>query len=262
MFWEVAMAKILSFFNQKGGVGKTTTVLNLGAALALKGKKVLVVDADPQGNLTSGLLSDEPEFTFYEVIIGEKDIKDDIVETNTKNLSILPGSNDSYGLEIELAVKGDWFFILRNKIQELNSDYDFIFIDCPPSLGILSLMSLNASDGVILPIQTEYYALEGVKQLMSTISLVRENYNSGLKLEGVLLTMCDFRNNLAVEVRREVEEAFGEHVFKTMIPRNVKLAEAPSFSKSIFEYDKSAIGATMYKKLAKEFIERFNHNEK
>lgn len=252
------MAKILSFFNQKGGVGKTTTVLNLGAGVALKGKKVLVVDADPQANLTSGLLDETPKFTFYDVVTGNSEIKDAIVGTKTKNLSILAGSNDSYGLEIELAVSGDWHFILRNKIQTLNDDYDFIFIDCPPSLGILSLMSLNASDGVILPIQTEYYALEGVKQLMNTISLVRENYNSGLKLEGVLLTMCDLRNNLAVEVKDEVESAFGEHVFNACIPRNVKLAEAPSFSKTIFEYDKNAIGAKMYKKLANEFIERFS----
>lgn len=252
------MAKILSFFNQKGGVGKTTTVLNLGAALALKGKKILVVDADPQGNLTSGLMEEAPELSFYDVIIGKADIKSAIYATSTKNLSILGGSNDSYGLEIELAVSGEWHFLLRNKIQTLNDAYDFIFIDCPPSLGILSLMSLNASDGVILPIQTEYYALEGVKQLMNTIALVRENYNSGLKLEGVLLTMCDLRNNLSVEVKDEVEGAFGEHVFDTLIPRNVKLAEAPSFSKTIFEYDKNAIGAKTYKKLAKEFIERFS----
>lgn len=252
------MAKILSFFNQKGGVGKTTTVLNLGAALALNGKKILVVDADPQGNLTSGLMEEAPELSFYDVIIGQSEIESAIYATSTKNLSILAGSNDSYGLEIELAVNGDWHFLLRNKIQPLNDKYDFIFIDCPPSLGILSLMSLNASDGVILPIQTEYYALEGVKQLMNTIALVRENYNSGLKLEGVLLTMCDLRNNLAVEVKNEVEGAFGEHVFDTLIPRNVKLAEAPSFSKTIFEYDKNAIGAKTYKKLAKEFIERFS----
>lgn len=255
------MAKILSFFNQKGGVGKTTTVLNLGAALAIKGKKVLVVDADPQANLTTGLLENIPDRNFYTLIVGESKTDDAIYKTSTENLNILPGSHDTYGLEIELAVAGDWQYILRNDIQEQNSDYDFIFIDCPPSLGILSLMSLNASDGVILPIQAEYFALEGVRQLMNTIALVKKNYNSGLELEGVLLTMCDLRNNLAVEVKAEVENSFGNYVFNTMIPRNVKLAEAPGFSKTIYEYDKTAVGAIMYKRLADEFIRRFLHEK-
>lgn len=253
------MANILSFFNQKGGVGKTTTVLNLGAALVDKGRKVLMVDVDPQGNLTSGITDDDIEIkdNIYDLIMKDADIKSSISDTTHKGLKLIAGSSDSAGMEIELAVQGNWHYLLRNKLQELNNDFDYIFIDCPPSLGILSLMNLNASDGVISTIQSEYYALEGVAQLVKTIGLVKENYNSGLELKGVLLTMHDARNNLSQDVESEVRGFFKDIVFKTIIPRNVRLAEAPSHGLSIFDYDKKSAGAVSFKQLAKEFDKRF-----
>lgn len=253
------MANILSFFNQKGGVGKTTTALNLAAALVDRGKRVLVVDADPQGNLTSGITDENSKIngTMYEIIMKDVDVREAISDTTHKKLKLIAGDSDSAGMEIELAINGNWHYLLRNKLQEINSDFDYIFIDCPPSLGILSLMSLNASDGVISTIQSEYYALEGVTQLMKTVGLVKENYNSGLELKGVLLTMHDVRNNLAQDVEAEVRGFFKELVFKTSIPRNVRLAEAPSHGLSIFDYDKKSAGAESFKKLAKEFEKRF-----
>lgn len=253
------MANILSFFNQKGGVGKTTTALNLAAALVDRGRKVLVVDVDPQGNLTSGITDDSSEIcgTVYDIIMKDADVKKTISKTTHKNLKLIAGDSDSAGMEIELALNGNWHYLLRNKLQELNADFDYIFIDCPPSLGILSLMSLNASDGVISTIQSEYYALEGVTQLIKTIGLVKDNYNSGLELKGVLLTMHDARNNLAQDVESEVRSFFKDLVFKTSIPRNVRLAEAPSHGLSIFDYDKKSAGAESFKKLAKEFDKRF-----
>ncbi|MCI5675487.1 MAG: ParA family protein [Ezakiella sp.] len=253
------MTNILSFFNQKGGVGKTTSVLNLASALVDKGKRVLVVDADPQGNLTSGITDDNisGHASLYDILLRDVEIKEAIGPTTHKGLDIIPGSQDSAGMEIELAVNGDWHYLLRNKLQELGDAYDFIFLDCPPSLGVLSIMCLNASDGLISVIQAEYYALEGVSQLINTLNLVKENYNSGLELKGVLLTMYDARNNLSLDVESEVREFFKDIVFKTMIPRNVKLAEAPSHGLSIFDYDKKSTGAESYKQLAKEFLKRF-----
>lgn len=253
------MANILSFFNQKGGVGKTTTALNLAAALVDRKRKVLVVDMDPQGNLSSGITNDEIKIngTVYDIIMKDADPKSVISDTTHDGLKLIAGNPDSAGMEIELAVRGDWHYLLRNKLQQLNSDFDYIFIDCPPSLGILSLMSLNASDGVISTIQSEYYALEGVTQLIKTIGLVKENYNSGLELKGVLLTMHDVRNNLAQDVESEVKGFFKDIVFKTAIPRNVRLAEAPSHGLSIFDYDNRSAGAESFKKLAKEFDKRF-----
>lgn len=253
------MANILSFFNQKGGVGKTTTTLNLGAALVDKGRKVLVVDVDPQANLSSGLTDDSTKIVgnIYELIMEDADISSVISDTTHKGLKLIAGSSDSAGMEIELAVNGNWHYLLRNKLQEVSPLYDYIFIDCPPSLGILSLMSLNASDGVISTIQSEYYALEGVTQLMKTVNLVKENYNSGLEIKGILLTMHDTRNNLAQDVEAEVRGFFKNLVFKASIPRNVTLAETPSHGLSIFDYDKRSAGAQAYKKFANEFDKRF-----
>lgn len=252
------MAKIISFFNQKGGVGKTTVALNLAAALADRGHKVLLIDGDPQGNLTSGIMGEgqEVESSLYFVIMGQAEMEESLVETSHKNVYLLPGSSDSAGLEIELAVSGDWQYKLRNAIQKISPQYDYVFIDCPPSLGILALMALNASEEVITTIQTEYYALEGVSQLLRTIDLVRDNYNSGIHVSGVLLTMVDGRNNLSLEVEREVREFFGPLTYETTIPRNVRVAEAPGFGLSVLDYAPKSAGAESFRELAQEFLKR------
>lgn len=252
------MAKIISFFNQKGGVGKTTVALNLAAALADKKNKILLIDGDPQGNLTSGIMGDETSFdmNLYEVIMGHETIEDSVVETTHSGVDLLPGSTDSAGLEIELAISGDWHYKLRNALQKIGPRYDYIFIDCPPSLGILALMALNASEEVITTIQTEYYALEGVSQLLRTVDLVRENYNSGIHVSGVLLTMVDGRNNLSLEVEKEVREFFGDLTYETTIPRNVRVAEAPGFGMSVLDYAPRSAGAESFRELAKEFLKR------
>ena len=249
------MAKAIAIFNQKGGVGKTTTNINLSACLAISGKKVLVVDIDPQGNTTSGIgiTKRNLEYSLYDVLINDDfDVKKAILKTKTKNLSILPASVDLSGAEIELVNIEGREKRLKKAIDKLRDDYDYIFIDCPPSLGLLTINSLTAVDSVLIPIQCEFYALEGVSQLMNTIELVKKNMNPELKISGVILSMFDGRTNLSIQVVNEVKKYFGPLVFSTVIPRNVRLAEAPSYGMPAIYYDKYSRGAMAYTDIAKE----------
>lgn len=249
------MAKVITIFNQKGGVGKTTTVVNLSSALAKLKKKVLVIDLDPQANATSGLgVEKEQEHNVYDLLINNN--KQTIIKTEYKNLDLIPSNGDLAGIEIELSRKSNWQNRLKESIKEIKDDYDYCIIDSPPSLGVLSMIALVASDSILVPVQCEYYALEGVGQLMSTISLVRDSFNPELQIEGVLLCMYDGRTNLSIQVADEVKGFFGEKVYKNVIPRNVRLAEAPSFGMNIFEYDENSKGAKSYMSLAKEFIKK------
>lgn len=250
------MGKIISIFNQKGGVGKTTTSVNLSAGLGKLGKKVLLLDLDPQGNATSGLGIDKNQVDnlIYDVLALDVDIDKAIYKTYSENLYIIPSNSQLAGLEIELARSGDWEEILKEKLGPIKDDYDFIFIDCPPSLGILSVLALIASDSVIIPIQCEYYALEGVSQLFNTIELVKSNYNKNLTIEGVVLSMFDGRTNLSIQVVEEVKAYFKGKVYTSIIPRNVRLAEAPSHGMAIMEYDEKSKGSEAYMDLAEEFL--------
>lgn len=250
------MGKIISVSNQKGGVGKTTTSINLASNLAALDKKVLIIDIDPQGNAGSGLgvSINELEKTTYEVLLGEISLNEAVIPTDVKNLFIVPSNINLSGAEIDLMNKERKEYSLKNSLSKMRSLYDFIIIDCPPSLGVLTVNALTASDSVLITLQTEYFALEGLSQLMKIISLVQENLNSGLELEGVLLTMYDKRTNLANQVAADVREFFKEKVFKTMIPRNIKLGEAPSFGKPINLYDPDGVGAVSYKNFAMEFL--------
>jgi len=250
------MIKAVSIFNQKGGVGKTTTNVNLCAALALKGKKVLSIDIDPQGNSTSGFGIDKNqlEYTIYDVLIEDYDINKIILKTEIENLEIIPANIQLAGAEIELTNTKYREKTLKEKINLIEKNYDFIIIDCPPSLGLLSLNALTASNSVLIPIQCEYYSLEGVGQLIDTVKLVRKNLNPKLEIEGVVLNMYDGRTNLSVQVVEEVKKYFKDKVYGTVIPRSVRLAEAPSFGQPIMLYDDKSKGSIAYIKLSEEFI--------
>ncbi len=251
------MAKKLAIVNQKGGVGKSTTAINLGAALAEKGLKVLIVDIDPQGNASSGLGIDktEVEYSIYDLLLEGVDFSDVIISVNESKLDIIPANIDLAGAEIELVSQISRESRLDKALKGDTDIYDYILIDCPPSLGLLTLNALTAADGVIVPIQCEYYALEGLGQLLETIKLVQNNLNSRLKLEGVLLTMYDSRTNLSDQVADEVKKHFSDEIYQTVIPRNVRLSEAPSFGQSIISYDNRSSGAKAYRKLAQEVLE-------
>ncbi|MBQ0017764.1 MAG: ParA family protein [Clostridiales bacterium] len=253
------MGKAIAIFNQKGGVGKTTTNINLGACLAQKGKKVLMIDIDPQGNTTSGIGIRKRTLkqTLYDVLIDDTvAIKKVILPTKTENLFIIPASVDLAGAEVELANLERREGRLKRVIDEVKKDYDYILVDCPPSLGILTINSLTAVDSVLIPIQCEFYALEGVSQLISTVELVKKNMNPNLYIEGVVLSMFDGRTILSQAVVEEVKNFFGKIMFDTIIPRNVRLAEAPSYGVPIISYDPSAAGAKAYQAFTKEFLER------
>ncbi|MBQ0040473.1 MAG: ParA family protein [Clostridiales bacterium] len=259
------MGKAIAIFNQKGGVGKTTTNINLGAGLAAKGKKVLMVDIDPQGNTTSGigLRKKLLEQTLYDVLVDDTvDINEVILPTRTKNLFILPASVDLAGAEVELASLEGREGRLKKAIDSVRDQYNYILVDCPPSLGILTINSLTAVDSVLIPIQCEFYALEGVSQLMSTIDLVKKNLNKDLYIEGVILSMFDGRTNLSQQVVAEVKNFFGDTMYNTIIPRNVRLAEAPSYGVPIMVYDPSALGAKAYEEFTKEFLKREKDRKK
>ena len=251
------MGRIIAVANQKGGVGKTTTAVNLSAALAVKGQKVLLIDSDPQGNATSGVGVDknETEYSLYDVLINNISVKDAVVQTETENLSLLPSNINLVGAEIEMVSLISRETVLARALKKVQSDYNFIIIDCPPSLGLLTLNTLAAAEQVLIPIQCEYYALEGLSQLVNTIKLVKTHINSGLEIEGVLLTMYDSRTNLSFQVVDEVKKYFKHKVHSMVIPRNVRLGEAPSFGKPICKYDAKCAGAVAYDELAEEVME-------
>ena len=255
------MGRIIAIANQKGGVGKTTTTINLSAALAEKGKKILVVDTDPQGNTTSGfgLDRDQIENTVYQLMIGECKVEDAIIKNvleDIPGLDILPANVDLAAVEIELMDVEDKEFILRKALSEIKDKYDFIVIDCPPSLSMLTVNSMTSASTVLVPIQCEYYALEGLSQLIRTVNLVKDRLNPELDMEGVVFTMFDSRTNLSLQVVENVKENIEEHVYKTIIPRNIRLAEAPSYGLPITLYEPKSAGAEAYRLLAQEIIER------
>lgn len=250
------MSKIIAIVNQKGGVGKTTTAINLSACLAEKGKKVLLIDSDPQGNTTSGLGVEKQKDLIgtYDALINETPMAECIVETKYKKLFLCPSSIELAGAEIELVAASGREYRLKNALHEIESKFDYILIDCPPSLGLITLNSLVAAKSVLVPIQCEYYALEGLSQLMATLRTIKKALNPNIEIEGVLLTMFDGRTNLSIQVADEVKKFFPQKVYKTIIPRNVRLSEAPSFGEAIITYDKYSKGAQSYTELAEEII--------
>jgi chromosome partitioning protein len=250
------MARVIAVANQKGGVGKTTTSVNLGACLASLGKRVLLIDIDPQGNTTSGIGINKADvrYDIYDVLINEESVKNAILPTEVDNLSILPATIQLAGAEIELVPTMSREVRLRQALQPLKSHFDYMLIDCPPSLGLLTVNSLTAADSVLIPIQCEYYALEGLSQLLNTIRMVQKHLNTTLEIEGVVLTMLDARTNLGLQVIEEVKKYFREKVYSTIIPRNVRLGEAPSHGQSIIQYDPRSRGAEVYLELAKEVM--------
>ncbi|OZS78991.1 sporulation initiation inhibitor Soj [Tetzosporium hominis] len=250
------MGRIIAIANQKGGVGKTTTSVNLSACLAYLGKKVLLVDIDPQGNASSGVGVNKGEIDqcIYDVLIDDVPVKDIIVETKVENLHIVPATISLAGAEIELVSTISREVRLKRSLEEVSPYYDYVIIDCPPSLGLLTINSLTASDAIIIPVQCEFYALEGLSQLLSTIRLVQKHLNKNLTIDGVLLTMFDARTNLGIQVIEEVKKYFQDKVYKTIIPRNVRLSEAPSHGEPIIIYDPKSRGAEVYLELAKEVI--------
>jgi chromosome partitioning protein len=252
------MAQILAVVNQKGGVGKTTTVVNLATILAARGKRVLMIDVDPQGNATSGLGFDKKNLgkTIYDVLINDEPIRNAIYDSGRKGLHLCPANIELAGAEVELVEIVSRETVLKRAVQSSRNAYDIVLMDCPPSLGLLTVNALTAADGVLVPIQSEYYALEGLTQLMETVTLIKRGLNPHLSVFGVVVTMFDTRTQLAHQVANEVRRYFGEKVFRTIIPRNVRLSEAPSFGKAIMEYDPKSKGAESYDALAREVIRR------
>ena len=249
------MGKIISIANQKGGVGKTTTTVNLSTILAKKGKNILLIDADPQGNATSGLgVTKEVELSVYDVLIGETEIDETLQDTMIKNLKICPSNISLAGAEVQLVPMMSREQRLKTKLDKIKDKYDFILIDCPPSLGLITLNAFTASDSVLIPLQCEYFALEGLGQLLNTVNLVKKHLNKDLDIEGALLTMYDARTNLSNQVVKEVKKYFENKVYKTVIPRNVRLSEAPSYGMPISLYDPKSKGAKSYEKFTKEFL--------
>ena len=250
------MGRIIAIANQKGGVGKTTTTINLSACLAEKGQKVLAIDMDPQGNMSSGLGLDKDSIdkTIYDMIIGESDVEEVIDHGTIDNLDILPSNVDLSAVEIELIDVDNKEFIVKDAIQKIRDNYDYIIIDCPPSLSLLTINAMTTADSVLVPIQCEYYALEGLSQLIHTVELVKERLNSTLEIEGVVFTMYDARTNLSLQVVENVKDNLQQNIYKTIIPRNIRLAEAPSYGTPINQYDPKSAGAESYMRLAEEVI--------
>ena len=251
------MGRIIAVANQKGGVGKTTTAINLSSCLAAKGQKVLAIDMDPQGNMSSGLGIDKDniDYTVYDLLIGEATIEQVLHKEAIENLDVIPANIDLSGAEIELLETENKEYILRDEVLKIRSNYDYVIIDCPPSLSMLTINSMDTADTVLAPIQCEYYALEGVSQLMGTIKLVKSRLNPNLDIQGVVLSMFDGRANLSIQVVDEVKRYFKGSVYTTLIPRNVRLAEAPSHGKPVIYYDSKCKGAVAYMELAEEFID-------
>lgn len=254
------MGRTIAIANQKGGVGKTTTAINLSACLAEKGKKVLAVDMDPQGNMTSGLGVDKDsvENTIYNLIIGESKMEEVLIKDVLENLDIIPTNIDLSGAEIELLDVEEKEYIVRNEIDKIKDNYDFIIIDCPPSLSMLTINAMTTADSVLVPIQCEYYALEGLSQLIHTVELVRDRLNPKITIEGVVFTMYDARTNLSLQVVENVKDNLEQTIYKTIIPRNIRLAEAPSYGIPINKYDPKSAGAESYLRLADEVIDKEN----
>lgn len=252
------MSRIIAIANQKGGVGKTTTAINLSSCLAEAGKKVLTIDLDPQGNMTSGLGVDKNELenTVYELMLDECSIKESMADTVVEGMKIIPSNVNLAGAEIELLGINEKEYILKNAVDYIRDDYDFIIIDCPPSLNMLTINAMTTADSVLVPIQCEYYALEGLTQLIHTIELVQNRLNPDLDIEGVVFTMYDARTNLSLQVVENVKNNLDQSIYKTIIPRNVRLAEAPSYGLPITLYDKRSVGAESYRLLAEEVLHR------
>lgn len=252
------MGRIIAIANQKGGVGKTTTAINLSASLAEKGRKVLAIDMDPQGNMSSGLGLDKNtiEGTIYDMIIGQADVEEVIHKDTIENLDILPSNVDLSAVEIEMIDVENKEFVVKNAIQKIRDDYDYVIIDCPPSLSLLTVNAMTTADSVLVPIQCEYYALEGLSQLIHTVELVKDRLNPILEIEGVVFTMYDARTNLSLQVVENVKDNLEQNIYKTIIPRNIRLAEAPSFGTPINKYDPRSAGAESYMRLAEEVISK------
>ncbi len=254
------MGRIISFANQKGGVGKTTTCVNVSTFMALMGKKVLMIDLDPQGNATSNLgFSKDGKFnSIYQVMSEEKTVEESIYETNIKNLSIIPSNIHLAGVEVELVYMTSREFVIKKILEKIKDNYDYITIDCPPSLGLITINAFTASDSVMIPIQCEFFALEGLSQLMNTIRLVKKKLNPEIMIDGVVLTMFTNRSNLGRQVAEEINKFFADTVFKTTIPRNVRLAESPSYGEPVYVYDKNCLGSKAYQSLVEEYFDRNN----